>query len=242
MDDGVAVLDSPLPGTQVIGNGIGIGLAGQAFGNAGHGVLVANQAFGVTVGSRFRYAPLAAAIANNAGAGVFVDDVAIVDAGNLSSANNGGLAFDLAPLGLNPNDAGDVDTGPNERLNRPVIASATADSPGQVGSIAGMLDAAPDSTYEIHFYLNAACDAGGFGGGQTPYPLSPTPSSVSVTTDAGGHASFARPAESLPTGRYLTAMTRRFSTSSSVSALITSEFSNCVRIGAGDLIFANGFN
>jgi hypothetical protein len=24
--------------------------------------------------------------------------------------------------------------------------------------------------------------------------------------------------------------------------LITSEFSNCVRIGAGDLIFANGFN
>jgi hypothetical protein len=28
----------------------------------------------------------------------------------------------------------------------------------------------------------------------------------------------------------------------SVSALITSEFSNCVRIGAGDLIFANGFN
>jgi hypothetical protein len=242
MGDGVAVLDSPLPGTQVIGNGIGIGLVAQAFGNAGHGVLVANQALGVTVGSRYRYALSAAAIANNAGAGVFVDGAAIVDAGNLSSANNGGLAFDLAPLGVNPNDAGDADSGPNELLNRPVIVSATADSGSQVGSISGVFDAEPGSTYEIHFYLNDACDAGGFGGGQTPYPLSPAPSFVSVTTDAVGHASFARPAQFLPGGRYLTAMARRFSTVAVPSALITSEFSNCVGITAGDLIFANGFD
>jgi hypothetical protein len=238
--DGVAVLDNTYP-TSVIGNGIGIGIAGQPFGNGGHGVLVANNATGVTVGSRFIFVPTAAAIANNAGAGVFVDDLAIVDTGHLSSANNGGLALDLAPLGVNPNDVGDGDIGPNELLNHPVIVSAMADSASQAGSIAGVLDAAPNSTYEIHFFLNDACDAGGFGGGQTPYPLDPPPSFVAVTTDAGGHASFARSAQSLPAGRYLTAMARRFSTTSGVSALITSEFSNCLRIAAGDVIFANAF-
>jgi hypothetical protein len=37
-------------------------------------------------------------------------------------------------------------------------------------------------------------------------------------------------------------MARRFSTVAVPSALITSEFSNCVGITAGDLIFANGFD
>lgn len=242
LSDGVAVLDSPYPGTAVIGNGIGIGISGQAFGNGGHGVFVAHQATGVTVGSRFLFAPGAAAIANNAGAGLFVDDFAIVDAGDLSSANNGGLALDLAPAGVNPNDAGDGDLGPNELLNHPVITSVTADSPGQTGSIAGSLDAVPNSTYEIHFVLNDACDPSGFGGGQTPYRLDPPPSIVSVTTDGNGHANFARTAQFLPPGRFLTALARAFSTTSDLPALITSEFSNCKQIAAGDVIFANGFD
>ncbi|MEO5625378.1 MAG: right-handed parallel beta-helix repeat-containing protein [Dokdonella sp.] len=237
MSDGVAVFDSQWPGTAVIGNGIGIGIAGQAFGNGGHGVVVANHAIGVTVGSRLIFLPTAAAIANNAGAGLFMDDFAIVDAGNLSSAHNGGLALDLAPLGVNPNDPGDGDLGPNELLNRPVITSVVADSGSQVGSVAGVLDAVPNSTYEIHFFLNDACDPGGYGGGQTPYPAS-----ASVTTDASGHGSFAQPTQFLPAGRYLTALARGFSTTLPVQALMTSEYSNCMLIGAGDRIFANGFD
>lgn len=236
--DGVAVLDSPFPGTAVIGNGIGIGIAGEAFGNGGHGVLVANNATGVTVGSRFVFAPTIAAIANNAGAGLFVDNLAIVDAGNLSSAHNGGLALDLAPAGVNPDDAGDGDTGPNELLNRPNLTAAVPDAGSQVGHVAGTLDAVPNSTYEIHFYLNDTCDAGGSGGGQTLFPST----FASVTTDAGGHASFAQPAQFLPAGRYLTALARAFSTTAVIPALMTSEFSNCVLIGAGDTIFANSFD
>jgi len=236
--DGVAVLDSPFPGTAVIGNGIGIGIAGEAFGNGGHGVLVANNATGVTVGSRLVFAPTVAAIANNAGAGLFVDNLAIVDAGNLSSAHNGGLALDLAPAGVNPDDAGDGDTGPNELLNRPNLTAAVPDAGSQVGHVAGSLDAVPNSTYEIHFYLNDTCDAGGSGGGQTLFPST----FASVTTDAGGHASFTQPAQFLPAGRYLTALARAFSTTAVIPALMTSEFSNCVLIGAGDTIFANSFD
>jgi hypothetical protein len=238
LGDGVAVLDSPFPGTAVIGNGIGIGIAGQPLGNGGHGVLVANNATGVTVGLRLLFAPTAAAISNNGGAGLFVDDFAIVDAGNLSSAHNGGLALDLAPAGVNADDAGDGDSGPNESLNRPLLTAAVPDAGIQVGHVTGSLDAVPNSTYEIHFYLNDTCDAGGSGGGQTLFPST----FASVTTDASGHAAFNQAVQSLPAGRHLTALARGFSTSASLPALMTSEFSNCVLIGAGDTIFADGFD
>ena len=241
--DGIAILDTQFGGTSVIGNGIGIGVTGQPFGNGGYGVLVNGNSIGVTVGSRFRFAPTAAAISNNAGAGVFVDDLAVVDAGNLSSAGNGGLAFDIAPAGVNPNDAGDGDSGPNERLNSPTLASVTIDPSTLEGSIVGSIGAEPNTTYEIHFFLNDVCDAGGSGGGQTPYPLSPMPSGVNVTTDASGNASFVRAAQFLPQGKFLTSLARRFSTTSAVPALIVSEFSNCVPIASSaDLIFVDGFD
>ncbi|MEO7433658.1 MAG: right-handed parallel beta-helix repeat-containing protein [Dokdonella sp.] len=239
--DGIAILDAPLPFTSVIGNGIGIGATGEPLGNGGHGVYVGNAATGVTVGSRWLFAPINAAISNNADAGVFVDGSAIVDAGNLSSAHNGSLAFDIAPAGPNANDAGDADPGPNEGLNSPVIDFATADSGGQTGSVGGFLDAVPNSTYEIHFFYSDACDAGGFGGGQVPYPLSPSPSNITVTTDASGHAAFARPAQFLPAGKVLTAVTRAMSTIASPTAFMSSEYSNCAVIVGADRIFADGF-
>lgn len=239
--DGIAVLDNAFPGgpTTIIGNGIGIGVTGEPFGNAGHGALIAGVSTGVTIGSRWRLALGAAAIANNGGAGVFVDGLAIVDAGNLSSAGNGALAFDIVPAGVNPNDAGDADMGANELLNRPVIASATVGAGGLGGTVSGSLDAVPASTYEIHFFSNDACDAGGSGGGQTPYPL---PGFVSVTTDAAGHADFTRDVDFLPIGKSLTAVARSFATTTVVPALITSEFSNCVPVAVGDLVFADGFD
>ncbi len=235
--DGVAVLDSPVPGTSLVGNGIGIGVGAQPFGNGGNGILVAGSSTGVTVAGHFRFTPVVANIANNAGAGLFVADTAIVDAGAVSIAGNAGLAIDLAPAGVNPNDAGDGDTGPNELLNFPVIASAIFDSSNLTTTITGSLHAAPSSSYEIHFHINDACDSSGYGGGQTFFPSS----SVNVTTDAVGNAGFIRQTSGLAPGKFLTALTRRFATASAAPALIVSEFSACRRIVSSDLIFLGSF-
>jgi len=239
--DGVAVLDTPFGGTSVLGNGIGIGVSAQRLGNGGNGILVSGVSTGVTVGGRFRFTPTVASIANNAGAGLFVGDVALVDASAVSIGGNTGLAIDLAPAGVNANDAGDGDTGPNELLNRPVINSALFDSVSLSTTITGSLQAAPSSSYEIHLYRNDACHSSGYGGGQIFFPLSPTPVIVNVTTDAAGNASFTRITSGLPAGKFLTALTRRFATTPGVPALIVSEFSQCRRVVPTDQIFWNGF-
>ncbi len=243
LGDGVAIFDSPTSATSVVANGIGIGVGGLAFGNGGHGVIVAGDSRGVFVGKRYRFSAFGtASISNNGGAGLFVDDLAQVDV-NASIAGNGGLAIDLAPLGPTPNDVSDGDSGPNELLNKPVLQSAIFDPGTLVTTITGVLSAAPNNSYEIHFYLNNSCDASGFGGGQTFFPLNPPPVTVNVTTNASGDATFARQTSGLGPGMILTALTRRFATTPGPSALIVSEFSNCRPvISSADLIFRNGFD
>ncbi|MBL0162061.1 MAG: hypothetical protein IPP82_00025 [Xanthomonadales bacterium] len=241
--DGVAILDSPTLGTAVIANGIGIGVGAVAMGNAGHGVIVAGGARAVTVGARFRFAPpFTASIANNAGAGVFVDDFAQADVGNASISGNGGLAIDLGSLGVTPNDPLDADNGPNELLNKPVIASAIFDAATSITTITGSLAAVPNATYTILFFRNTACDASGYGGGQTLLSFDPPPSGLVVTTDASGNASFVRQTSGVPANIVLTALTRTFA-SMSPPALIVSEFSACRQvISTTDRIFMSGFD
>lgn len=235
--DGVAIADSRFPGTSLARNGIGISVAGLPLGNGGDGVIVSGSAVSVTVGGRFRYAPsLTAAIANNAGAGLFVDANALVDAGAISSAYNGGLGIDLAPPGVNPNDVGDIDSGPNELLNAPVLDPVILNSSTGTTTVAGKLVAAPSSTYSLSFFYSDSCDPSGFGGGQTPFPLT-----FSVTTDASGNGTFTRQVEFLPANKFLTAINRAFATTAA-SVFITSEFSNCRRIvTSADQIFMHGF-
>lgn len=243
LDDGVAIFDSPTAGTSLIANAIGVGVGGLPFGNAGHGVVIAGNSNGVLVARRYLYSAFgASSISNNAGAGLFINDLAQVDVINASISGNGGLAIDLAPLGATPNDSGDTDSGPNETLNKPVLQSAITDPVTLETTITGGLSAAPNSSYEIHFYLSSSCDAGGFGGGQSFFPLFPPPTIVSVTTNATGDAAFVRQIAGLGSGMILTALTRRFATAPGVPALIVSEFSNCVvAVSSNDLIFRNGF-
>ncbi len=243
LGDGVAVFDSAPTGSSLVANGIGIGLGGLAFGNGGHGVRVAGNSIGVFLGRRYRFAAFGtASITNNLGAGLFVENLAQVDVVNGSIAANGGPAIDLAPLGVTPNDSGDGDGGPNELLNKPVLQAATFNPSTLVTTITGALTAAPNSSYEVHFYLNSSCDAGGFGGGQSFFQLSPAPIVLNLTTDALGDATFSRQTSGLGAGMSLTALTRRFATAPGMPALIVSEFSNCVPIAAvEDLIFRNGF-
>ncbi|MEO7063672.1 MAG: hypothetical protein ABI082_07885, partial [Dokdonella sp.] len=161
LSDGVAIFDSPISVTSVVSNGIGIGVGGVSLGNAGNGVLVGGNTTRAFVGLRYRFSAFGtASISHNGGAGLFVDDLAQVDV-NASMGGNGGLAIDLAPIGVTPNDNGDGDSGPNELLNKPVLQSVIFDPSTNATTITGVLSAAPNSSYEIDFYISSSCDASG---------------------------------------------------------------------------------
>ncbi len=107
-------------------------------------------------------------IANNGSDGVLVrliaNDVAI--RGN-NIFDNGDLGIDLevsfGGSGVNANDVGDTDGGPNGYQNYPVITSAEYD--GTTLTIEGSLDSIAGS-YEVDFFTNADDDPTGFGEGQ----------------------------------------------------------------------------
>lgn len=77
------------------------------------------------------------------------------------------MADSYTELGPTPNDIADVDTGPNEFMNHPVIQSAVQD--GTNLTVAFDLDAAdsPNNTYRVEFFANDAADPTGYGEGQT---------------------------------------------------------------------------
>jgi len=101
---------------------------------------------------------------------------------------------------VTPNDAGDVDGGPNNRQNFPLITSVV--STANQTTITGTINSTPNTTFVLDFYANAVCDASGNGEGAKPFALNPAP----VTTDANGNGSFNVIVPTpLPVGRVLTA-------------------------------------
>jgi hypothetical protein len=95
--------------------------------------------------------------------------------------HNGWLGIDLGGNGVTSNDPGDVDTGPNNLQNYPVLSAAIA---GSATQITGRLDSAPHGTYSIDFYASPAADPSGYGQGARYL------GSTLVTTDATGTAVF----------------------------------------------------
>ena len=100
-------------------------------------------------------------IAFNQGAGIVVDFstgyVGWTIRGN-SIHSNGGLGIDLAPDGVNPNDVGDADDGPNKLQNFPIVSTVTALGPAGGGTrIQGILHSSPSTTFDLDFYANPAC-------------------------------------------------------------------------------------
>lgn len=74
--------------------------------------------------------------------------------------SNGGLGIDLASVGLvNPNDPGDVDSGPNNRQNYPVLTSAHA-APGQL-VVKGTIDTQNPRAITIEIFANPVPTPGG---------------------------------------------------------------------------------
>ena len=108
-------------GNVITTNRIGITLSGQAAPNNNYGIAVGVGATNNRIGP-------GNTIANNAGIGVSITDASTsgITVTRNSIYNNNGLGIDLDPQwSVNPNDAGDGDSGPNGLLNYPAIASAT---------------------------------------------------------------------------------------------------------------------
>ncbi|HMG33062.1 MAG TPA: FG-GAP-like repeat-containing protein [Blastocatellia bacterium] len=202
-------------GNAVLGNFIGTDASGSfALGNVASGVLILNNASGNSVGGAS--AASGNIIAFNGAAGVNVKGAAN---GNAILSNsifsNNGLGIDLDPLGVTPNDPCDLDVGPNNLQNSPVLTSAFTSA--GVTTIRGTLNSISGTTFTIQFFSNDGCDPTGFGEGQNLI------GSTTVTTDAGCSASFIF-TTSLPIeGQVLTA------TATDPSGN-TSEFSPCIGI------------
>ena len=229
--DGVRIVGGSA--INVTYNAIGVGIGGVALGNAGDGIHVEGGAKGVTTG--FGYPSLSgagiASIGYNGGAGLYAEDDVNVDVTYGSFGSNAGLGIDLAPRGVNPNDALDADSGPNELLNTPVLQSAVYDaSMFPPTRVTGTIDTTAGVENEIDIYVSESCDPSGYGEGEGFLGF------VNATTDVSGHAQFSQSFYVQP-GFAVTALTRRFSATD--PGLIVSEFSNCIVVG--DEIFANGF-
>lgn len=234
--DGIAVVDNasgPVIGT----NAIGVGLGDRAFGNGGHGVYVSGSP-AVSVAGRARSVQVGRpSIANNAGAGVFVDVDSVVDVVAVGIANNGALGIDLAPAGVTPNDPLDADTGPNELLNTPEITSAIVDAGSLATTIDGVVQGVPGSTVEVYFFASPGCDASGSGEGYAA--LLPR---VDVPLDGLGTGTFTATVTGVSVGDGLTAIARRFNAEPFTFALEVSEFSPCrIATGPGPALFTDGF-
>jgi hypothetical protein len=139
-----------------------------------------------------------------------------------STSGSPGLGIDLKlDGGVTPNDAGDADFGPNNLQNFPVLTSAT--SAGGDTTIAGTLNSTANTSFRIEFFSNTSIDPTGFGEGQTFI------GSTTVTTDAGGNASFTtNTGSATPTGRFIT------STATSNVTGDTSEFSYGAQVNGAE--------
>jgi hypothetical protein len=113
---------------------------------------------------------------------------------------NDGLGIELgSDAGVTPNDSADVDGGPNQLQNYPVLTGVIADAFKTI--VQGSLNSMPDSTFTLQFYYSTAADPTGYGEGEVFFADS------SVTVDAGGDASFTFSFDgvTIPNGSYVTA-------------------------------------
>ena len=139
-------------------------------------------------------------------------------------SNNGGLGIDLDPIGPVPNDALDVDHGPNNGQNYPLVTAATSGS--NMVFVGGKLASSSSTSYRIEYFVSTQCDGSGLGEGEHYIGYQ------NVASDTNGNAVLDAGLSTTYTTGYLTAT----ATSADGS---TSEFSPCIAI---DLPGAGMFN
>lgn len=120
-------------------------------------------------------------IRNNGGDGVLVFGQPNSVIRRNAISENGDLGIDVGGDGVTPNDALDVDTGPNGRQNFPQLHYATSGAGTVVG---GTLESVPATTFTLEFFSSQATDPSGHGEGASFI------GEMAVTTDASGGAPF----------------------------------------------------
>jgi hypothetical protein len=204
---------------KVLGNYIGTDRTGTiALGNSLAGVLVEYTDM-TSVGN---WIPGGGnIIANNGEDGVrFGSNFGSSGFGNSIVGNsiyaNGGLGIDLGADGVLENDARDVDTGPNNLVNYPILTTAAFN--GHTIAVVGTLNTVPNATLMLDFYASDRADQSNHGEGQDYL------GSTSVTTNNLGDASFAAYlSASVHSGNIITATSTDLEGS-------TSEFSKAVGV------------
>ncbi len=179
---GVSIRGAGTDDNLVEGNYIGTDVTGTLdVGNAARGVMIQLSATGNTIGGAV--AGSENIIAFNGEDGVRILTSA-TDNPILRNAihSNTLLGIDLWPQGVDPNDGGDADSGPNDLLNYPVITSAI-ESGGNI-TVNFNLDV-PAGGYRIEFFQNpSGADPSGNGEGES------YADSVNVNHPGGGLQGF----------------------------------------------------
>jgi len=224
---GVFLLNAP--GNVIQGNLIGTGIDGvSGLGNFFHALECEAGACNTTIGGAAGAGNRLAFSQTYLGfgyAGVRIRDGSTNNAilGNAIFSNDG-LGIDLGSYGVNPNVSCGNATGANMAQNYPVLAQAVS---GNGTGIRGALNSRPNATFNLQFFASLACDASGFGEGQTY--LGQTTVVTSNDCNTGFVVSF--PAQVQP-GYVITA-------TATDSANNTSEFSSCVTVAPVPSLFVS---
>ena len=191
------LLSAPSPGNKVQNNRIGTDRSGTlALGNASHGIWIATS--DSLIGGP---EPSAGnTIAYNGGTGVLITQGTRNQILSNAIYENSNLGIDLAPTGVTLNDPGDVDTGPNDRQNFPVLGTAERSWRGTV--VTGSLNSQPHKQYTIQLFASLSPDPSNHGEGMVYV------GSTHVTTDANGDVAWDFTVKTpVPAGASITATT-----------------------------------
>ena len=204
-------------GNQIRGNIIGqFGMPNEFYGIFIDNGSTDNRIGGVSDGEEnIIFANLEGGIAVQSGTGNAI-------LGNIIYQNEG-PGIDLGVDGVTPNDAGDADTGGNNRQNFPLLSSVTTS--GTITTFTGTLNSTANTGFRIEFFITPDCDPSGYGEG---FDGSESLAVPSLITNGSGNASFTFSiftAGVAPVGKFITA------TATDPSGN-TSEFSPCAMVTA----------
>ncbi|MBN1425578.1 hypothetical protein JXA88_13570, partial [Candidatus Fermentibacteria bacterium] len=212
---GIWLVSATASNNSIKGNFIGVDVTGtSALGNANRGIWLFLDPSNNTIGGTG--AGEANIIANSGNAGVGIHSATGNTIRGNSILDNAGLGIDLNDDGVSVNDSADVDTGPNNVQNHPVLSSAYP--AGSTTRVQGALNSTPSTAFTLDFYASAAADPTGYGEGATWV------GTAGVTTDVNGDVSFTTTiSTAVAIGWYIAA-------TATDPGGNTSEFSQCVMV------------